>query len=192
MLNEFRNINKENPGKGKILISEPFLEDQYFKRSVILLCEMNEEGSFGFILNNQVNIELNELVEDLAITGFRVSLGGPVQTGNLYYLHTLGDQLPGSIEIIDGLYMGGEFELLKTKLETSTINEDQIRFFLGYSGWSSGQLEGEMEEYSWIVSKANRKQIMDARDKTFWKETLKNMGGKFSIISNFPENPTLN
>lgn len=192
MLDSFKNINQQQPEKGKILISEPFLEDEYFKRSVILLCEMNEEGAFGFILNNQVKIELNELIEDVTADGFRVSLGGPVQTGNLYYLHTLGDQLPGSIEVVDGLFMGGEFELLKSKLETGAITEDQIRFFLGYSGWSPGQLEGEMEGDSWIVSSTNRMDVMSARDKNFWKEVLKNMGGKFSVIANFPENPTLN
>jgi len=189
---DFSNINKLDPEKGRILISEPFLEDEYFRRSVILLCEYNEEGAFGFILNNMMKIELNELIEGLDIEGFNISLGGPVQTSNLYFIHSSPELLPGSIEIIEGLYMGGEFDTLKEHIAAGTIVSDQIRFFLGYSGWSPNQLQGEMEENAWFVSKVNAAQVMAGNEKGFWNEVLSKMGGKFGMISKFPDNPELN
>ncbi len=189
---DFRNLNKLEPKKGRILISEPFLEDQYFKRSVVLLCEHNEEGAFGFILNNMMKIELSELVEGLEIEGFSISLGGPVQTSNLYYIHTVGDLLPGSVEVLPGLFMGGEFEALKEQVAMGKLTDEQIRFFLGYSGWSPNQLEEEMEEHAWFVSEVTCEQVMTGNQKTFWNEVLADMGGKFGMISNFPENPELN
>lgn len=192
MLDKLKNINQLDPKKGRVLISEPFLEDEYFKRSVILLCEYNEEGAFGFILNNIMKIELQELLEDYDGTGFNMSLGGPVQTGNLYYIHTLGEHLSGSVEILDGLFMGGDFDTLKVMLESGAATEKNVRFFLGYSGWSPGQLEEEMAQNAWIVSEINHQQAMNGQDKSLWKDILSQMGGKFNVISNFPENPELN
>ena len=188
----FNNINRLEPKKGRILISEPFLEDEYFKRSVILLCECNEEGAFGFILNNIMKIELSELVEGVGNTGFNMSLGGPVQTSNLYYVHTLAEDIPGSVEVLPGLFVGGDFEILKARIALNEIDTDQIRFFLGYSGWSPNQLDEEMLQGSWFVSEVEAQQVMAGKQKKFWNETLVQMGGKFGMISNFPENPQLN
>lgn len=188
----FRKINKLAPKKGRILISEPFLEDEYFKRAVILLCECNEEGAFGFILNNMIKIELSELVDEIEINGFNMSLGGPVQTSNLYYVHTIPEEIPGSAEVLPGLFVGGDFEILKTRIALNEIDSDQIRFFLGYSGWSPNQLDQEMLDGSWFVSEVQAQQVMQGKQKQFWNESLVKMGGKFGLISNFPENPQLN
>ena len=193
MLDKLKNINKLTPKKGRVLISGPFLDDAYFKRSVILLCEFNEEGAFGFILNNVMKIELQELLEDYEADGFNVSLGGPVQTSNLYYLHTLGDKLPGSIEVLDGVYMGGEFELIKSMLHKGDITEKDIRFFLGYSGWEKDQLETELNSNSWvIVENVYKKEIIEKSCNSFWKEKMLELGGNYSIWSNAPENPSYN
>ena len=189
---DFSNLNKLSPKRGRILISEPFLEDEYFRRSVILLCEYNEEGAFGFILNNMMKIELSELVDGLEINGFNISLGGPVQTSSLYFIHSSPELLPGSIEIIDGLYMGGEFEALKEQISLGKIASDEIRFFLGYSGWSPNQLDDEMKESAWFVSNVSYEQVMAGNQKSFWNEVLSKMGGKFGMISKFPDNPELN
>ena len=189
---DFSNLNKLTPKKGRILISEPFLEDEYFKRSIILVCEHNNEGAFGFILNNMMKIELNELIEGVEIDGFNMSLGGPVQTSNLYYVHTIANELPGSAEILPGLWVGGDFEILKQRILLKQISDHQIRFFLGYSGWSPNQLEEEMNQGAWFVSELEAKEIMHANRKKSWNEVLAKMGGKFGMISNFPENPELN
>jgi putative transcriptional regulator len=188
---DFSGLNKLEPKKGRLLISEPFIEDDYFKRSVILLCEHDEEGSFGFVLNNFLDQSLFELTkEGNSYTG-KISIGGPVQTNNLFYIHTLGNKIENAREIVKGLFIGGDFDELKKLIESGDANESNVRFFLGYSGWSENQLNEEMKRKSWFVAKASFESIMHTAD-DLWQETLKKMGGKFSMISNFPENPALN
>ena len=189
---DISNINKLEPEKGRVLISEPFMQDNYFKRSVVYLCEHNEDGSFGFVVNNLLTVTLSELVTDIESSDFPVSFGGPVNSNNLFYLHNLGDKIANSHEVVPGLYTGGSFDDVKTLINTGIITSDQIRFFLGYSGWESGQLEEEMKSNSWIVGSTSIKNVLENKDKDLWKQILKNMGGKFKMISNFPEDPSLN
>ncbi len=184
--------NQIEPAKGRLLISEPFLLDNFFKRTVILLCEHNEEGSFGFVLNKYVELNLQDLVEGFPAFSSRISVGGPVQGNNVFYLHTHGDAIEGSTEVLDGVYVGGNFELLKLLIESGQINESEVRFFIGYSGWEADQLHGEMEDNSWIVANTNREEIMNTSDEELWKSILKNMGKKYEMLTNFPEDPTLN
>ena len=185
-------INKLSPEKGSVLISEPFMTDEHFKRSVVYLCEHNEDGSFGFVLNNFLDISLSELVEDIVNEEFKVSFGGPVSPDNLFYVHTLKDELNGSYEVIPGLYTGGKFEDLIPLINTGVITPNEIRFFLGYSGWEAGQLDTELSVSSWIVGKTNVNRVLNTHDKDLWKKILDEMGGKFKMISNFPEDPSLN
>ena len=185
-------INKLSPEKGSVLISEPFMADEHFKRSVVYLCEHNEDGSFGFVMNNFLDISLSELVEDIANEEFKVSFGGPVSPDNLFYVHTLKDELNGSYEVIPGLYTGGKFEDLIPLINTGVITPNEIRFFLGYSGWEAGQLDTELSVSSWIVGKTTVGGVLNAHDKDLWKKLLDEMGGKFKMISNFPEDPSLN
>lgn len=189
---DINSLNKIPPAKGTVLISEPLLSDQYFKRSVVLLCEHNEEGTFGFVLNKYVDFTLSEVVEGLPNVDSKISLGGPVQTNNLYYIHTLGDKLEGSIQVLDGVYMGGDFDQMKELLTTGQIDEGSIRFFIGYSGWSPNQLEGELEENSWIVARTTGNVLMNTGQEHLWKNILKSMGGKYARLVNYPEDPTLN
>ena len=190
----FFKIDNKNlaPKKGKILIAEPFLNDSYFKRSIVFLTEHNEEGTVGFVLNKPVNLKLEEVVSELHAFHTQVSIGGPVGTNSLHYIHTLGDIIPESIHIIDNIYWGGEFESIKKILNTGKINMNQIKFFLGYSGWQPDQLSDELKENSWIVSQLNTDKIMQTDTHGLWKETLSNLGKKYKIWSNFPEDPGLN
>ena len=185
-------LNRLDPEKGRVLISEPFMEDEYFRRSVVYLCEHNEEGSFGFVLNNDLELDLSEVVEDINIEGFKLGFGGPVNSNNLYYLHTLGKEIEESYEVVPGLYSGGKFDQITALINENTVRQSDIRFFLGYSGWDAGQLKGEMEKNAWIVANAEISEVMSTSDKSLWKKLLKRMGGKFKMISNFPEDPTLN
>lgn len=194
-MDEFLNISKINklkPQKGRVLISEPFMADPNFKRSVVYLCEHNEDGSFGFVINNSLDIALSELVEGIENSEFKVSFGGPVSADNLYYLHTLQDKIEGSYEIAPGLYTGGSFDQLKPLINTGIITTDEIRFFLGYSGWEAGQLDAELKVNSWLVGETSPKDVLNIKDKNLWKKTLESMGGKFKMLSNFPEDPSLN
>ncbi|MFN3342945.1 MAG: YqgE/AlgH family protein [Flavobacteriales bacterium] len=189
---DFNKLNKLQPAKGHVLISEPFLDDDYFKRSVILLCEHNEEGTFGFVLNNYLDIKLTDLIEDLPDLKTRVSIGGPVNSDNLFYIHTLGDKIPGSIPIFGNVFMGGNWDVLRVALDSGTLKEEDVRFFVGYSGWSPGQLEEELSKSSWIVGKLEGSDVMDQHSDDLWKKVLKGMGKNFSLIADYPEDPTMN
>jgi putative transcriptional regulator len=178
--------------KGKVLLAEPFLNDPYFKRTVILLCEHNDEGSFGFVLNNYIDVHLDQIMEELPDFETKISIGGPVKNSNLYYLHTLGEEIEDSVEVLDGIFMGGNFEILKEKLLKGEVQKDQVRFFVGYSGWSPEQLDSELELKSWFVTKVDSRVLMNTGIDDLWRRIMGSMGKKGSIIANLPEDPTLN
>ena len=184
--------NRFTPAKGRLLVSEPYLPDPYFRRTVVLLCEHNDEGSFGFVLNRQTDLGVNELIEKLPPIGTAVGIGGPVQSSNLVYLHTLGTRIEGSVEVVDGVFMGGDYEQLRGILAADERLTKHVRFFVGYSGWGKDQLQKELDEKSWLVSRADKKRIMDVRTEDLWAETLKSMGRSFAPLANFPDDPSLN
>jgi putative transcriptional regulator len=188
----FQIENTLTPQKGRILISEPFLMDNYFKRSIVLLTEHTHEGTIGFVLNKPVSMKVNEIMTDLPAVNAIVSLGGPVQTNTLHYIHTLGDIIPNSMKIIENIYWGGEFNIIKRLLETGTLNNENIRFFLGYSGWQSSQLDDELADNAWVVADISPEEIMTPMNKHFWNKTLYRLGKKYQMWSNFPENPQMN
>lgn len=180
------------PERGKLLISEPFMQDDYFGRSVVFLCEYNSEGAFGFVLNKYLDVQFETMSERLPEFDTRVSLGGPVNQQNLFFIHRL-DNLPGAQSIDGNIFVGGDFDVLIRMLENGEVNKKDIKFFLGYSGWSPGQLEAEIETNSWIVSPAPSADIiLDAENENLWEILLKRKGGKFKMISKFPQNPELN
>ncbi len=185
-------LNLIEPTKGLILISEPFNDDQYFQRSVVCLCEHNEDGSFGYVVNNQTDVNLSALLPAIKSKEFKVSLGGPMSTSSVYYIHTLGDEIEGSVKVKNGLYTGGDFNQITTLINTGLISNSEIHFFLGYSGWSKGQLKEEINRGSWIVSEFNVKDLMQNSTHNYWKKTLEKKGGKYQTISNFPLDPSLN
>ena len=180
------------PRKGQVLLSEPFLNDPYFRRTVIFLCEHNDEGSFGFVLNNYIDVELDQIMENMPQFEGRISIGGPVKNSNLYYIHTLGPEIEESVEVIPGIYMGGNFESLRDRLINGKISKSQIRFFVGYSGWSPRQLEDEMSHKSWFVADISKDLVMNTEDKDLWRTIMKGLGGQGKFIANLPEDPSLN
>lgn len=188
----FQTGNTLLPQKGRILISEPFLLDNYFKRSIVLITEHSEEGTVGFVLNKPVNMKVNEIMTDFPTVNAFVSLGGPVQTNTLHYIHTLGDIIPGSIKVIENIYWGGDFDVIRRLLESGSLNNENIRFFLGYSGWQSNQLEDELSNNAWVVADIAPEEIMTPMNKFFWNKALNKLGKKFQMWANFPENPQMN
>ncbi len=188
----FKYKNKINPEKGKLLISEPFLPDPNFERTIILLCENNSEGSFGFVLNKPSLANVSDVMDDIKNYDTPALVGGPVQQDTLHYLHRRRDVVD-AVEILEGVYWGGSFEKVLFLLETKQLAHKDIKFFLGYSGWSPGQLDEELEQDSWIVSdQASEELIFDTEPDDMWKKTLKVMGGRFSVYSNYPKDPRLN
>jgi len=185
--------DKIEPQKGDLLISEPFLNDPNFVRTVVLLCEHNEEGSFGFVLNKPSQITIHELIEEVDERDDTVYVGGPVQQNTLQFIHRNNDLIEGGMEVSEGLYWGGNFEQMLTILDGNLIGKNEIKFFVGYSGWAAGQLKDELELNSWIIFRnVGVEKIFDTNVESLWKEVLKTMGGKYKIISNFPVDPRLN
>jgi putative transcriptional regulator len=183
--------NKLAPARGRLLVSGPYLPDPYFRRMVVL-CEHNEEGSFGFVLNRHMELDVNDLMENMPPVASRVSIGGPVQSGELYYLHTLGPHVSGSKEVVDGVFMGGDYDQLRSILRTDPKLAKHVRFFVGYSGWELGQLEKELEQRSWLVTHADKRRIMNTKIEDLWADTLRGMGKEYAPLANFPEDPALN
>ncbi|MGC9342462.1 MAG: YqgE/AlgH family protein [Bacteroidales bacterium] len=188
----FRVINDKKAEKGRILISEPFLSDTYFKRSVVFLTENNEEGSVGFVLNKPIELKLKDVLQDFPETDSGISVGGPVNTNTVHYIHTLGARLPESIQVTKNIWWGGSFDVLKEMALAGAIKANELRFFLGYSGWSPNQLDNELQENAWLIGEISDDMIMAGIQADFWNEVLKKMQNKYKVWANFPENPGMN
>ncbi|HAQ19511.1 MAG TPA: transcriptional regulator [Prolixibacteraceae bacterium] len=184
--------NHVAPKQGHILIAEPFLAGSYFNRSIILLASYSEKGAIGFILNKKVDYPVEDLFADFPDFDSEIHIGGPVGTDSIYFIHTLGDSIPGSIKIKENLYWGGDFEALKLQIKLGLVNSQQVRFFLGYSGWDAGQLEEEIAQNSWLVADIPQADLMTIDENVMWAQSVRSMGGKYSMWENFPENPSLN
>lgn len=180
------------PGPGILLIADPFLKDPNFLRTVVFLCEHKEEGSFGFVLNRQYEFSIDELIPELEGQKIPVYYGGPVQLDTLHFLHQYPEEIPGGQEVLKGIYWGGDFDAVVSLLKKGAIDLDKIRFYIGYSGWGSGQLKDEMTEKTWLTVKANRKLIFHIDYRELWKESLKQLGGDYEMMVNFPIDPQLN
>ena len=179
--------------KGHLLIAEPsIIGDLSFNRSVILLADHNDEGSVGFIMNKPLKYTIKDLVSEVE-ANFKIYNGGPVEQDNLYFIHNVPELITNSVEISSGIFWGGDFELTKNLINDGKIKKDNIRFFLGYTGWDAKQLENEMQSNSWIVTEnLYRNKIIGKSTTDFWKEKILEIGGDYIIWSNAPENPLLN
>jgi putative transcriptional regulator len=179
--------------KGQLLIAEPsIIGDLTFNRAVILLADHNKEGSVGFILNKPLKFKLKDLLPEIN-SEFKIYNGGPVEQDNLYFIHNIPDLIKNSIEISNGIFWGGDFELTKELINNGLIKKKNIRFFLGYTGWDSNQLETEIMANAWILTKNSyENKILNKTSSQFWKERIMDIGGEYLIWSNAPENPILN
>jgi putative transcriptional regulator len=188
----FEYRNKIDVQKGRLLLSEPYLADPNFERTVILLTEHNEEGSVGFILNKPSETLLSEVMEDLKGLDAPIYIGGPVQQDTLHFIHHHSD-LEDAIELEHGIYWGGNFEQLISLVETGQFSLSEIKFFLGYSGWSPDQLDDELKLNSWIVSdRVSNELIFETIPDQMWKKAMQELGGRFSVYSNYPADPRMN
>lgn len=184
--------NDVNPYQGCALLSEPFLPDFYFQRSVVLLTHHTEDMDMGFVLNKKIEISLDELVYDIKPKGeIPVYLGGPLNRENLYYIHNL-EFLPNSYKIKESLYLNGDFDLLKTFINTGNNLEGKVKFFFGYSSWEKEQLANEIKEDSWLVADVPNTDVLDLQELDIWKKSMKSLGGKYEYWTKFPKNPMLN
>jgi putative transcriptional regulator len=180
------------PRQGRLLISEPALQDFYFRQSVVLLAEHNEEGSFGLIINKPIQVKLNEVTKEFPDFDAQMFLGGPVKTDSIFYIHTVGELIQNSIKIMDGLYWGGEIESIRELMLLNQLSSGDIRFFIGYSGWASKQLDRELKEKSWVVSNTHVDQVIRSNPKLMWSRFIRSFGEEYAIWANFPPDPSMN
>jgi len=178
---------------GDLLIADTSLAlDYHFSRSVILLSEVNESGCLGFVLNKPLHYRLSDLIPEVT-SEYIIYSGGPVESDNLYFLHNLPDLIPNSVLIKDGIYWGGDFKVLSKRLAVGEIDANKVRFFLGYSGWEFGQLQGEIDADSWIFAPNGKKEkIIQSPPKSMWKNQMTRLGGEFLLYANAPEDPRNN
>ncbi|WP_324679023.1 YqgE/AlgH family protein [Hymenobacter sp. GOD-10R] len=182
---------------GSLLISQPFLGDPNFERTVILLCQHSEEeGSFGLVLNRQTNLQLGDVLElpygDASPAAhLPLGLGGPVQPDTLHYLHRRAD-ITDAVAIGQDVYWGGDFQVLLGLLLSGELAADDVRLYVGYSGWTAGQLTDEVGENVWIVHPNAAGKVFTLDNDAFWQSILREKGGRYRVLSNYPVDPRLN
>lgn len=177
--------------KGTFLIASPEVESGIFYRSVIILCEHNLTGSFGLIINKDIDFELGESVielEDLSNPHVELRAGGPVQMNQMLLLHN--GESEGSISLLEGVSLGGDLEFLQEALLDS--EGPSIRLLFGYSNWAAGQLEREFLNGQWFICPGDPKHIFETPVEKVWQSTLQSMGGRFASLSMIPEDLSLN
>lgn len=177
--------------KGNLLLAEPLMQDPNFGRTVILMCDHDEKtGSFGLVMNNPTGQLVKDLTPDIPFP-FPVFSGGPVEKNTLHFIHKKAD-LEGATALRNGLFWGGNLDDLVKSLQEGELKPHECRFFVGYSGWGSKQLEGELKRNSWIIARVSLAHILEISPEALWKETLNMMGGKYKVLSNYPVDPLLN
>ena len=179
------------PTAGALLVAPPTLRDLNFYRSVVLLCEHGEMGSFGLILNRPLKVGLGEILSDHEGDDM-VSLGGPVQQDTLHYLHRHGDIVGEAVPVAQGIHWGGDFQAIKILMDTQMASPQDLRFFVGYAGWSPGQLEAEISDGGWFQTWAHDTLVFSEDPEDLWRTVLQRMGGEYALLVNFPDNPRVN
>ena len=177
---------------GVLLIADPFLKDPNFMRTVVLLTEHRDDGSIGFVLNRRYENTLDELLPEMEGFKLPVYYGGPVQMNTIHFLHRYPTEISGGVEVMKGIYWGGDFEAVVALINSGKADPEKIRFYIGYSGWSSGQLDGEMGEKTWLTVEATRSLVFHSAAEEIWKDSLKHLGGEYEMMINFPIDPQLN
>lgn len=184
--------NESTPKQGSLLLSEPFMLDPNFERSVILLCEHNPDGTIGLILNQRSQLVLSDVM-DMDAPDFPLYIGGPVQSNAVFFLHRAFDKLQEGTPISNDIYWGGDFDKAILMMNEGIISSDEIKFFLGYSGWTEGQLKAEIDQNSWAVHNKYSTELTFITDgEDLWKQALISLGPKYAHVANFPKSPNLN
>jgi putative transcriptional regulator len=135
---------------------------------------------------------MNELITDFEGFCIPVYYGGPVQTDTIHFLHQYPALIPGGKEVMEDVYWGGDFSMVSEMVKNNTLDYNKIRFFIGYSGWSENQLNEEMTEKTWLTVAATKKLVFHEQPTAIWKDSLKQLGGEYETMINYPIDPQLN
>jgi len=189
---DFKNKNYE---KGSLLIANPVLPDPNFSRTVILLCDHDDQGSFGLVINRSTQLKAPDLFLNINILksyNEKIYLGGPVSQSMVFFLCRSPSAASKLDEICSGVYLGSNLETLESLYSSLENPEQDIRFYLGYSGWSGGQLAEEMEQNSWLVQRANEQFIFLDSESLIWPKAVNSLGKKYQYLTKAPVNPQWN
>ncbi len=187
--------NQPEPARGTLLVAKPTVEDFCFKRSVTVLVDHDAEGSMGIIVNKPTRFTLNEVVPEIECNEpLPLYLGGPVGTNMLFFLHTLGtDAIPDSVQLAPGVFFGGDFEALKMLIESGQNLNGKVKFMVGYSGWTTGQLNNEVERHDWAVLKDSTAELVfNTPYDLVWSQAVKKFGDQYRLWSTWPTDVSLN
>ena len=183
------------PARGTLLVAKPHLLDPNFARSVVLLCDHDDEtGTFGFVINRRSENSLSEVLagdHDFAGRRDAVFVGGPVGLDQLAVVHR-EPGLDRALEVLPGVFVGGDAAVLGTRLREKSAPESDLRFLVGYAGWGKGQLAREMEEDTWVVAPGSREWVFDPEPESMWRRVLRSLGGAHALMANAPTDPELN
>ena len=184
-------VNSITVEAGDLLVAVPELNDINFRRSVVLLCIHDQEGTLGLVINRPVDFDLGSVLEDVT-NREHLHYGGPVRTDCLSYLHRHGDRVRKSLHVADDVYFSGAYEDVQSLIKANESSQDDLRFFAGFAGWSEGQLESEIKEGGWFVTRGNGELIFSNDPERLWGTVLRRMGGEYALLANFPEHPSVN
>ena len=157
-----------------------------------MICDYQTDGAIGFVLNRKYSKNVGELISNLETCDFPVYYGGPVQTDTIHFLHRCPELIPDGLNIGNGIYWGGDFEKTSELIKSGEIEQSKIRFYIGYSGWGEEQLEGEIEEKTWLLAQSNTKLVFHKNAGLIWQDSLKELGGKYEQLIHYPLDPQLN
>ena len=176
--------------QGQLLVAGPGLVDPNFWRTVVLVGEHSEEGALGVVLNRASETTVDEAVPELAELAEAmglVHLGGPVQPSAIVVLADFVEPEEARSLVLDSI------GFLPSEVDPALLGElRRARVFAGYAGWGPGQLEGELDEGSWIVEQALAEDVFTDDPDGLWSAVLRRKGGPFSLLASMPPDPNRN
>ncbi len=171
---------------GSLLLAHPAMRDPNFRRTVILMSEHNGDGAMGIVLNRPLGKRLGELNGEFALgplAGVPIYRGGPVHPEQL--LLAAWETREDGFRLHFGIEPAKAGQLLS---EPGVV----VRAFLGYSGWTGGQLENELKHNTWVVANIPGDLLEGAQDNTLWREILAREGDEWRLLAGEPEDPGRN
>ena len=178
--------------KGQLLLDSGQLRGSFFQRTVVLICQHDADGAFGLVLNRAAGSNAGEMiVADLpeVLKSCPLFLGGPVQPSALSFLLT--DSYIPEANVMPNLSLGHSLDML-IELGESFSPSQRVKMFAGYAGWSAGQLEQELKRDAWVTHPASLDLIFDTSPAELWQKILRQKGGQYRLLSQMPEDPSLN
>ncbi len=173
---------------GKCLIATPAIKDSLFASSLVYMCEHNKNGSMGLVINHSTEQNLDEIFgqldiecEDDSIRNQPLYIGGPVQLEQGFILHTESGDWQKSIEVSSGIHLTSSIDILRAI--AAAKGPSNYLVMLGFSGWSSGQLESELQQNSWLTASANTDLLFHQSVDTKWQKAFDTLGFDINMLS---------